>query len=84
VIQGQTRFIYYKNARKNKLATQAFSRAITIDYEQKTPPNFRYFYGRATAFEENGQLREAAGDYKLSCFLSGKMGCDKTGLSLKP
>ncbi|MCX7193684.1 MAG: hypothetical protein NTY60_08720 [Proteobacteria bacterium] len=73
---GNLGLAYSKNG-QNDLAIQAFSRAIALEHEQKTPPNFRYFYGRATAFEENGQFREAAEDYKVSCFLSGKMGCDK-------
>ena len=69
---------------KNEKAIQAFSRAIALEHEQKTPPSFRYFYGRATAYEANGQIQEAGNDYKLSCFLSGKVGCDKTSLPQKP
>lgn len=67
---------YFKTG-QHDLAIQAFSRAIALDRKQESPRNFRYFYGRAIAYEAKGQQQEAKGDYKMSCFLSGKVGCDK-------
>jgi len=73
---GNLGAVYYKTS-KNELAIQALSRAIELDSQQKAPANFKYYYGRASAYEASGQWREAAVDYKASCLLNGKMGCDK-------
>lgn len=68
----------YSKSGQSDLAIQSFSRAIALDHEHKAPPNFRYYYGRASAYEASGYFSEAVGDYKISCQLSGKAGCDKT------
>lgn len=69
--------IAYTRKGQNELAIQALSRAIVLDQEQKVPPDFKYYYSRAEAYEATGLWREAAVDYKVSCLLTGKMGCDK-------
>ena len=74
--------VYYR-MRQNKLAIQALSRAIMLDQEQKSPPNFKRYYTRAEAYEADGRWREAVADYKVSCFLNGKIGCNKIVPSLK-
>lgn len=75
--------IAYYRAGENKLAIEAYSRAILLDQERKTKQNFRYYYGRASALEAQKLWIKAAADYKVSCLLTGKIGCDKTNLSAK-
>jgi hypothetical protein len=72
--------VAYLKTGQNDLAIQAFTRAIVLDQEQNTPSNFKYYYGRASALESQKKWWEALIDYKASCLLSGKMGCDKTSL----
>ncbi|ADL56549.1 hypothetical protein [Gallionella capsiferriformans] len=69
----------YSKAAQNELAIAAFSRAIELDRELAAPMNFRFYYGRAIAFEASGQGTAAAADYQVSCRLNGKRGCDKVG-----
>ncbi len=78
---GNLGLAYFKTA-QNALAIQAYSRAIELDQQHKVRPNPELYYSRAEAYEADGQWREAAIDYKVSCLLNGKMGCDKTGLPL--
>lgn len=68
--------IAYTRKGQNKLAIQAFSRAITLDQQQNAPSDFKFYYGRASAYEANGQWLKAAVDYKVVCLLANK-GCDK-------
>jgi len=77
---GNLGLAYSKNG-QNRLAIQAFSRAIKLDQAQKAPENFRYFYGRAIAYKANGQQQAADNDYQVSCQLTGKVGCDKVSLA---
>lgn len=79
---GNLGVAYYKTG-KNELAIQAFSRAVELDRQQNAPANFKYYYGRASAYEASGQWRDAAVDYKVVCLLANK-GCDKTSLPQKP
>ncbi len=67
----------YSKLNQHDLAIQAFSRAIVLDGEQKAPLNFRYYYGRALDLEALGRQGEAVTDYKMSCRISGKIGCNK-------
>jgi tetratricopeptide (TPR) repeat protein len=73
--------LVYSGTGRNDLAIQVFSHAIELDSEQKAAPNFKNYYGRAAAYEANGQWRESAVDYRVSCLLTGKMGCDKNSRS---
>jgi hypothetical protein len=77
---GNLGVVYLKTG-QNELAIQAFSRAIALDQEQKADTNYKYYYGRAKAYEANGLWREAAVDFQVSCLLTGKMGCDKNSRS---
>ena len=70
----------YSRTGQNELAIQAYSRAIALAQEQKLPPSFKQYYGRATAYEALNKLREAGVDYQVSCLLTGKLGCDRTNL----
>lgn len=72
--------LVYSKTGQHEAAIKAFSHAIELDSEQKANPDFKYYYSRATAYEAAGRLREAVVDYKVSCLLNGKMGCDKTSL----
>jgi hypothetical protein len=78
VIQGRLASNYYKSGQK-ELAIQAFTRAITLDKEQKLPPDVHYYAGRAKAYETQGELAKAVLDYKVTCQLE-KIGCDKLSL----
>ncbi|MFA6920703.1 MAG: hypothetical protein WC216_02575 [Gallionella sp.] len=75
--------VAYSKIDQNELAIQAFSRAIALDQEQKSPPSANYYSGRAGAYEASGQQLKAAIDYEVVCLLANK-GCDKAGLSRKP
>ncbi|MDO9010970.1 MAG: tetratricopeptide repeat protein [Gallionella sp.] len=75
---GNLGAVYLKTG-QNELAIQAYSRAIALDSEQKAPTSFKYYSGRAGAFEATGQQLKAAIDYKVTCLLARK-GCDKTSL----
>jgi len=76
---GNLGIVYSKIAR-NSQAIQAFSQAIKLDKEQKAAPDVKYYYSRALAYEALGKLREAAIDYKVSCLLTGKLGCDRSSV----
>ena len=76
---GNLGLVYAKTDHKGQ-AIQAFSQAIKLDIEQKAAPNVKYYYSRAQAYEASGQLREAAVDYKVSCLLTGKLGCEKNSV----
>jgi tetratricopeptide (TPR) repeat protein len=76
---GNLGFVFYKTG-QNEQAIQAFSRAIELDQEQKAPPSYKYYYSRATSYEANGQQLKASLDYKASCLINSRMGCDKAGL----
>lgn len=76
--------ITYSRMNQHQFAIQAYSRAITLDMEKKTPTNFRYYFGRAASYEAEQKWLEAATDYKVTCLLTGKVGCNKTSLPLKP
>lgn len=69
--------IAYSKTRRNEQAIQSFSRAIFLDQQKKVRPNYRYYYSRASVYAAVGQWRDAAVDYKVSCLLNGKIGCDK-------
>lgn len=71
----------YLKLGQHELAIQAFSRAIALDQEQKARPSFKHYAGRAAAYEALQQWQQAVVDYKVSCLLTGKTGCDKTSLS---
>ncbi len=70
----------YLKTGQNDQAISAFTRAITLDQEKKASTNYKYYYGRASAFEAKKKYYEALVDYKVSCLLSGKWGCDKSSL----
>lgn len=70
----------YMKKRDWKNAIASFSKAIEITRHQDKSLSARYIYGRAMAYQETGQVQLAQADYKLSCQLTGKTGCDKTGL----
>lgn len=57
-------------------AVEAFSRAIAIMDKSGGAYNDSPYYGRAMAYERLGMMREAKGDYSVSCKLARK-GCDK-------
>ena len=78
---GNLGLVFYKTG-QNEQAIQAFSRAIELDQEQKAAPNYKNYYARAESYEANGQQLKAAIDYKASCLINSKMGCDKVGLHL--
>lgn len=76
--------ITYSRMNQHQLAIQAYSRAIMLDQEQKTPTNFRYYFGRAASYEAEKKWLEAASDYKVTCLLTGKVGCNKAGSQSVP
>lgn len=76
--------VLYSKLGQRELAIQAYSRAIDLDQQKKSVPKAEYYYNRAREFDATGQHFKAILDYKVSCLLNGKMGCDKTDLSLKP
>jgi tetratricopeptide (TPR) repeat protein len=57
-------------------AVSSFSTAIEISQKSGIPPRPRYFYGRAQAFENIGDMQKAQADYQISCQLAHK-GCEK-------
>ena len=69
----------YSRTGQNDLAIQAFSRAITLDQEQKASPDFKLYFSRALVYEAQQKWPEASADYQVSCLLA-KKGCDKTSL----
>lgn len=68
--------VAYLRIGNNEQAIQALNRAIELDREQEMSPNYRYYFGRASAYEKSGQWLKAAVDYKVVCLLAGE-GCDK-------
>lgn len=72
--------VAYSRQHQHALAIQAYSRAIELDQQHKAAPNAMNYYNRALSYEAQQQWREAMIDYKVSCLLTGKTGCDKTNL----
>ncbi|MDX8380101.1 MAG: hypothetical protein R8K48_08710, partial [Gallionella sp.] len=70
----------YLKLSQNKRAVEAFDHAIYLDETRKSPPNYKNYYGRGSAFEAQTLWLKAAADYKVSCALTGKVGCDKINL----
>lgn len=62
----------------------AYNKAIEIFVKKGRPPQWKYFYGRAMAFENTGEMQKAQADYRVTCLLANK-GCEKLpGGSLSP
>lgn len=53
-----------------------YNQAIGIFIKKGLPPQWKYFYGRAEAYEKMGNVQAAEADYRVSCVLVGK-GCTK-------
>lgn len=66
---------YSKKGRWQDSAS-AYSKAIEIFLKKERPPQWRYFYGRAVAFEKMGEVQKSQADYRVTCFLSNH-GCEK-------
>jgi len=62
-------------------AVRAFDMAIQIDIGQRRPPNSKYYFGRASAYEALENWAAASADYKVACEI-GNRGCDRTHLPL--
>ena len=58
-------------------AQAAFAQAIALNARAGKPPEARYYLGRARAYEQLGQPRQAQLDYQMVCRISGR-DCDKT------
>ncbi len=71
----------YLKKREWRNAMESFGTAIEIADKDADPPQPRHFYGRAMAFEELGEMRQAQADYKVSCQLANK-GCEKMNTAL--
>ena len=71
----------YIKKREWRSAVESFGTAIEIADKDANPPQPRHFYGRAMAFEELGEMRQAQADYKVSCQLANK-GCEKMNTAL--
>jgi hypothetical protein len=54
----------------------AYNKAIEIFLKKGLPPQWKYFYGRAMAFETKGDIQKAQADYRVTCLLANK-GCEK-------
>lgn len=62
----------------------AYNKAIEIFVKKGLPPQWKYFYGRAMAFESMADQQKAQADYRVTCLLADK-GCEKLpGGSLSP
>ncbi len=57
-------------------SVSAYGKAIEIFLKKKLPPQWRYFYGRAVAFEKVGEMQKSQADYRVTCLLASK-GCEK-------
>lgn len=57
-------------------SVSAYNKAIEIFMKKGLPPQWKYFYGRATAFEKLGDMQKAQADYRVTCLLANK-GCEK-------
>lgn len=74
---------YFKKGEWQDSAS-AYSKAIEIFLKKGLPPQWKYFYGRAMAFENMGDRQKAQADYRVTCMLANK-GCEKLpGGSLRP
>lgn len=54
----------------------AYNKATEIFLKKGLPPQWKYFYGRAMAFEKMGDMQKAQADYRVTCLLANK-GCEK-------
>ena len=54
-------------------AVDAFSKCVELNPDK---PHWKFYHGRAIAFEKMGQLQRAQEDYRRACQL-GKRGCEK-------
>lgn len=66
----------YINKRDWKNAAASFGSAIDLTEKAGDAQQPRFFYGRAMALEEMGEIGQAQADYKVSCQLANK-GCEK-------
>ena len=73
--QGNLGAAYMKKKDWHK-AVESFGKAIDITHAAGDPPNPRYHYGRAMAYEEMRNMQNAQTDYQISCRLANK-GCEK-------
>ncbi len=71
----------YLNKREWRSAVESFGTAIALPNKAGDTFNPLFYYGRAMAFEELGEMQKAQADYKVSCQLANK-GCEKTGTTL--
>lgn len=54
----------------------AYNKATELFQKKGLPPQWKYFYGRAIAFEKMGDIAKAKADYRVTCLLA-KKGCEK-------
>ncbi len=57
-------------------SSESYSQAINLFLKKGLPPQWKYFYGRAMAYEKLGDVQKAELDYRVSCLLANK-GCEK-------
>lgn len=57
-------------------SVSAYSKAIEIFLKKGLPPQWKYFKGRAMAYEKMGEMKKAQADYRVTCLLANK-GCEK-------
>lgn len=68
--------VAYLNKKDWRNSILSFSKSIEISNKAGKPPNPRFIYGLALAFEGIGDMQRAQANFKASCRMA-KRGCDK-------